>query len=552
MVKVNMATSHPCRPVLTASASLQRAFERDGPKGPIKICLAGKYFLYLHCNRKIIPLMNMLKKLIIITFLILPEILLAQNINTFLTLEQAIGLARVNSPAAGVAELNFMARYWSYRSYKAEFLPAINLSANIGNYNRSMVEVRDYETGQVKYVANNSLSNDISLSIDQKISGTGGTVSLSSSLSRLDQFNYKDKIYNSTPVSIRYHQPIRAFNSLKWKKKTEPLEYEKAKRIYLESMHDITIQTTNSFFSVLSAQTNLNNKLKKLNDTKRLYEIAKKRFDIGRIPKSELLQLELALINAEIGIGDSKIAKEMALFNLKIYLGVSKNTIIELTPPQDMPEISLDYDFVLDRALNNSSHEIALKLKAIQAQRSVAQAKGDRGIQISFNANLGYSQTSEKFGDVYSNLLGRQLAGLSITLPIFDWGLSKGRVRMAEAEQQVVLNEIEEAKLRFDQDIYQKVLKFNNQTNECRAAKKAIDIATERLEMMIDRFENGSVDVTELNQAQEEIESTKNSYIGQLNTFWSNYYEIEKLSLYDYLKRVDFNTDFDKIIDEQK
>ena len=68
-----------------------------------------------------------------------------------------------------------MSQYWSFRSYKAQLLPSLNLSGNLGNYNRSLVDVRDPETGRISYVANNTLSNDLSVYINQKIALTGGT-----------------------------------------------------------------------------------------------------------------------------------------------------------------------------------------------------------------------------------------------------------------------------------------------------------------------------------------------------------------------------------------
>ena len=136
-----------------------------------------------------------------------------------MTLEEAIGIAYTRSPQAQMVQLTFMSQYWSFRSYKAQLLPSLNLSGNLGNYNRSLVEVRDPDDGRISYVANNTLSNTLSVRINQNIAPTGGKVSLYTSLDRLDQFTYHTKIYNSTPVSISYTQPLRSFNSLKWQKK---------------------------------------------------------------------------------------------------------------------------------------------------------------------------------------------------------------------------------------------------------------------------------------------------------------------------------------------
>ena len=140
-----------------------------------------------------------------------------------LTLPSAIQTAQQQSYDAMVARLSFMSQYWSYRSFKAELLPAVNLSGNLLQFDRSMVEARNFDDGRISYVENNSMTNSLSLSVDQNIVALGGKLSVQSYLYRLDQFSYDSKIYNSRPIRLRYTQPIRAYNSLKWQKKTAPL-----------------------------------------------------------------------------------------------------------------------------------------------------------------------------------------------------------------------------------------------------------------------------------------------------------------------------------------
>ena len=55
-----------------------------------------------------------------------------------ISLDDAIGLAQQQSYEAMVARLSFMSQYWSYRSFRAELLPAVNLSGGLLQYNRSM------------------------------------------------------------------------------------------------------------------------------------------------------------------------------------------------------------------------------------------------------------------------------------------------------------------------------------------------------------------------------------------------------------------------------
>ncbi|MFR9538464.1 MAG: TolC family protein [Rikenellaceae bacterium] len=476
----------------------------------------------------------------------------AQIVPKRMTLDRAISIAHESSSSAQIVELSFMLQYWSYRSYKAELLPSVNLDGYVGGYDRSNVEVRNSETGEINYVANNTLTNYLTLSLDQEIALTGGTVSVSTSLTRLDQFDYNNILYNSVPFSITYTQPLRSFNTLKWQKKTAPLTYENAKRSFLESMESITINTATYFFAVLSAQTTHNNNVDNNRDTRRLYEIAKRRFEeLGTITKSELLQLELAMLNSEISMSDSQIALESARFTLAMYMGVGEDRNFELVPPTSVPDVVLDYDFVLDRALANSSHETSQQLEELSADMDVAQAKADRGIQIQLGANLGMSNTAYSLPGVYRSPADQEIVGISISMPIFDWGMSKGQIKMAEAERAVILTQNEQEEIEFRQDIRMKVLEFNNRVRQCSASLSAQRVARERYEITLERFENGSVTVTDLNTAQDELNSANDEYVSQLTSYWSAYYEIRQLSLYDYIQNIDINAEFDKIIENQ-
>ena len=112
----------------------------------------------------------------------------AQSLNRKMTLTDVIYTAHEQSPSALVAKHNFLGNYWAYRSYKAQFLPSLNLGATLGNFNRSLMALQNSETGNIKYVENNNMRNNLTLSLDQNIALTGGKVSVFTQLNRLDQY----------------------------------------------------------------------------------------------------------------------------------------------------------------------------------------------------------------------------------------------------------------------------------------------------------------------------------------------------------------------------
>lgn len=465
-----------------------------------------------------------------------------------LTLESAIRIAQENSYDAMVAKYSFMASYWTYRSFKAQLLPSMNLNGGLLNFDHSLVSVRNYEDGQVAYVNNNSMNNYLTLSVDQQIVATGGTVSLQSYLYRLDQFDYNQTTYNSQPLRISYTQPLKSFNSLKWEKKTAPIEYQIAQKAYASSMQDVTIRVTSLFFNVLSAQSDYKQSVSTLKDREALLDIAKARLNLGTTTKSEVLQMELSVLNARMSVNKNKQNLDDVMYNMFSYLRVSDYNDAELIPPYSVPEIILSVDEVIQRAITNSSHTLEQKQQMLEAEKSLAQAKSNKGLQMTIRGEVGFTQTANAFADAYKNPMDNEIVGLTLSLPIFDWGVSRGRVKMAQARLEVVRTQQEQAHLDYVQALRKKVLQFNLQPIQCRDALRAQEIAEERYEIMRKRFETGSVSVTDLNTAQQEMESAKYQYINQLNTFWNDYYSLQKSTLYDWIKKQDIEYEYERLV----
>lgn len=470
----------------------------------------------------------------------------AQNV----TLENVIMIAQENSLDAQIARFSFMSSYWQYRSFKAQLLPSVNLNGILGNFNHSVVEARDYETGKVNQVNNNTMTNCLTLSLDQQLAATGGTISLQSYLYRLDQFSYNEKTYNSQPFKISYAQSLRSFNNLKWEKKTAPVEYQIAERKYISALEDVKIKAIALFFNVLAAQSEYKQSLATVTDREKLYEISRSRLKLTTTTKGDVLQMELSLLNANMAVKKNKIALDEAMYALFSYLHISDYAQAELAPPFQVPDLLINVDDVLQKAVTNSSHSLEQKLQLLVAKKTLAQAKSSKGMQITLSSELGFTKTAQTFGAVYRNLMDNEIIGLTVSLPIFDWGVSKGKVKMAQAQLDVVKTQIEQNHLDYLQELKKKVIQFNIQPMQCRDAQRAQEIAEERYEITRKRFETGAISVTDLNTAQQEMESAKAQYIKQLQSFWNDYYSLQKSTLFDWQNHRNLTVDFDKVINQ--
>lgn len=467
------------------------------------------------------------------------------------SLNDAIRIAQQNSYDAQLARFSFMSSYWAYKSFRAELLPSMSLTGGLMNFNHSKVEARNADDGKINYVDNNSLANSLSLSVDQQIASLGGTLSLQSYLYRLDQFDYKMTTYNTLPLKLSYSQPLRTYNELKWRKKTEPKEYEKAKKVYLESIEDVAIQAATLYFQAISAQSNYVQNVSKYKDFLELYEISKKRLDLGTITKGDLLQLELSMLNTKVEVNNSKVKWDDSLFDLFSYLRVTDYEGVTLTPPDIVMDMVLNADEVLRQAMQNSSHVIEQDLNMLSAEENLAKTKSAKGIQVQLNAEVGFNRTADGFAAAYRKLQDNEIVGVTVTLPIFDWGVQKGKVMVAKSNLELAKTRREQATSDYIQKVKREVLQFSFQGEQCRTSMRANEISRERYDITKKRFEMGNISVTELNTALQELEAAKAQYIDQLRSYWTYYYTLRRYTLYDWVGHRPLSADFDAIVQQK-
>ena len=490
----------------------------------------------------------MTKKLTL-TLLLTLTVLSTGSAQEYMTLSDAIRTARTQSVEALEAKQAFVSTYWAYRSYRASRLPSVYMYGNLMNFDRSLTLLQNPEDGTLKYVSSNNLQNGVGLEINQNITFTGGTLSVSSDLSRIDQFGgNKSLTWYSRPVTVSYYQPLFTYNQFKWDKKIEPKAYEKGKRDYLGSMEAVTINVVYAYHNLLLAK--MNNEISQSNfeNSGNMLKIAKERLQLGDVTKADYLQLELRMLNDSIAINETEVMVREAQMTLNSLLGFDESFEVVPALEEELPDIQMDYDLVMSKSLDNSSFSLNNELSLLNAESAVARAKASRGFSFSLNARFGMSQTGPEFPQAYKDLLDQEVVGVTFSIPIFDWGLGKGKVQKAKAAQEVVKAQVQQSENDYRRQVFTAVSQFNNQRQQCMVSRRAMNIAKERYELTMHRFKEGNATVTDLNMAQTENDSAFRQYISDVSNFWAFYYQLRQCTLYDFIKGEDLEIDVNEMI----
>jgi outer membrane protein TolC len=407
------------------------------------------------------------------------------------------------------------------------------LYGNLPGYSKTFREVLQpngtIEFQPVKY--NNSALN---LALSQSIAQTGGTIFGTTQLQRFDDFDRQTILYNGVPYALGYAQPLWRYNPLKWDQKIEPLKYNESKQAYIESLEQISIKANNYFFDLLLAQVNLQIAETNFINTQNILRIANEKFDMGKVSRNEILQLQLEQLKAQKAVGIAKRDKEIATLNLRSYIGLQSTDKISLSLPMASINMFVDTAKVVAEAYENRSDAIGFMRRVSEAKRDVAKAKGDNGLNATLTARLGFSKSARSLGKVYESPLNQQAIQLEFDIPILDWGRSKSRMKTAEANKQFTEYAVEQDKQNFTQEIYTQVTLFELMKDQLLLTAKADSIASEKYQIAKERYVLGNLSITDLSIAFQENDQAKRDYIYALRDFWRAYYQLRYLSLYDF------------------
>lgn len=472
----------------------------------------------------------MKKTILLLCFLLSISIFSQKQI----TLEEAIKIAQKNSPDYKALLNQNQASYWRFRNYKASFLPQLRLDATLPQYSNS-TNRQTNDSGQDVFVRSNQSRIDGNLSLNQNIALTGGTISLSSQLERVDVYGTNATTgFRVIPFSINYSQNSLFYNQFKWDKKIEPLLYEEAKRGFIENMEQISLNTSRRYFALLKAQVQSRIAISNLSNQDTLFQISKGRFKMGKIAENDLLQIELSVLNSKNGVTTNEINYKRSSQNLSRYLSLETENLV-LDIPKELSIFTVTVKKAIEEAKNNRKAVIEFRRKRLQAEKEVAQVKGSNRLRLRLNANFGISQQGTVFNDLFQNYNQQQNVSLSLGMPILDWGVSKSRRKLVEANKDLVNTNIEQDEQEFEQEIYLHVLNWQNQRNFLKTAKKAQEIAIKRYEITKKRFVLGKITITDLNLALQEKDRSVLQYLNSLEKFWVDYYTLRRLTLYDFI-----------------
>lgn len=458
-----------------------------------------------------------------------------QHPSRHMTLDEAIDAACDSSLTAFRNKNMYLSSYWEFRSYRARRLPALAMELTPAAYRRYMTQRYDWENNIDVFRPQKSYEAYAGLNLSQNFDPLGGKFYIKTSLDYLRNFGEtRTTQYSSVPVRIGYSQELVGFNPLKWERRIEPLKFEKAKKELLYNMELLAEQTVSAFFNLALAQTKYELAVKTKANADTLYAVGERRFALASISQADLLTLRLDKINSNNEVENSQIALQKAqqTFNLLIGQDLNANVFVEI--PTFLPEIEPDWQIAVSYAKENNPELLAQRQEVLEARRDVSKAKVESVLNASLDVSVGFNQISDDIGRVYKSPMRSDLVSVTLTIPLLDWGMRHGRLNMARNNMSVTQIAAEQQEQAVEEDVLMTIRNFSAQKALIASAQEAVEIARIAFEQTSQRFILGKADINTLTLAQNRQQTANTNYILALQNYWTSYYRLRRLTLFDF------------------
>ena len=464
-----------------------------------------------------------------------------------LTLQASIDLAKEKSYTMRNLQENLKIAEYNLKSATSSLKTHIDLSLTMPEFNQT-VRTWDDTTG-VSFYSVKRMDYGGMVTVTQPLI-TNGNIYWETSLNSYDDMYNQDRS-STFNTRLRLRQPIDAlygYNAIRSSLKSARLDYERTNKSLRREELNLVYRVSSSYYNLLSLQRSTEIALLDYERQTEANEIAQNKYASGLIREVDALQMEVDLAEAQNSYEMALINQESAINSFKELLGIELTDSVVLKDELKYSIITIDAEKAVEYALKNRTELRERDIAIEQQQMSIRQQKAQGMVRGYFDAYVqktgtSMSDMSTTYGSTIQNsaadFMDRPVnygVGLTISVPLLDWGENKARVRAAEARQRQNYLAKEELERSIETETRNSVAQLNNNLKRLQLLEKNVVIAEKSFAITLQRFTDGDIDSQTLALERNRLNSAYRNHLSAYIAYQLSLADIMRKTLYDFEK----------------
>lgn len=453
-----------------------------------------------------------------------------------ITLEESLQVAESNSPSMKRTRLSLVRSQENLNAQNASLKSQFSLSVNPIGYNQN----REFNDLISQWNTTKTTESFGLFTISQPIVLTDARVSLN------NRFGYKDSYSEYTQkttkgfsnrLSLSLDQPLFTYNRTKLQLKELELALENAQLNYAIQLLALERQVTQAFYYVYQQQQSLDIAYQAFKNMQQSHDVIMNKVDAGISAREEMFQAELNLATTRSDYENKQVSLENAKDDFKILIGMSMYEDFVVLPNIEVDTVQVDIGFAIDQGLSSRmelrQREISIETSEFDLIQTMAlnEFKGSLGVTV------GLFGDNEKFGNVYQNPTDNETVSLSLTIPLWDWGERKSRIKATEASIETANISLEEEQNNIILSVRKVYRNLLNLQNQIEIARQSVTNAQLTYDLNLEKYRNGDLTGMDLNIYQNQLSEKQLSYTNSLISYKLELLNLKIQTLYDFEKK---------------
>lgn len=466
-----------------------------------------------------------------------------------LDLESSIQLAKSQNIRMLILQERLNMAEYDLKAATSSLRTQVNLNMTLPQYTETIRQWEDSLGISFYAVRQNQISSN--LFINQPLP-TDGILYVRSGFQNLTDYNADDRLAQITS-SIGLRQPLSAiygYNNIRSAHKQAELAYELSLKQLKREELNLVYEVSLTFYTLLSYFERLNIARLGLSRQQEAWEIAQSKYTAGLIREVEALQMEVDLGEAtnNFDMAQFNYISQLSLFKENLGIDLSDSVVVQSDLRYN--HVFVDVEEALKMALDNRfelrESEIQIEIQKMEIRRRKAAGMISGDVLLNYNF-IGVNKSKlavpleTAYNNTWQNLMDRPGSfgvGLTINIPILDWGRNKATVKASEAVLSQYQYQMEGNKVSIERDIRTTIDRLHNSLKRLQLLEKTLEVAEKSFEISRQRYASGDINSQAMALERERLNT---AYVSRLESFITY-----KLMLSDLMRKTFY--DFEKDI----
>lgn len=453
-----------------------------------------------------------------------------------LTIDRSVGYAVENSPDMKQTELALVQSQERLNVQRARLKSQFAVTLNPFEYEKT----NRFDQQTSEWFLNESASSGGILSIRQRILPTDGELSLVNRFSY--DYSFTESAFAVDPLSktfnnrlyLEFTQPIFTYNRTRMELEKVELEYEASLLRYLLMKLALERNVAREFYMVYSNQMRLNIAREELTNNQESYNIINNKVEGGLLALEELYQAEVNLATSHSNVYTAELNLQNSMDQFKVLIGLPLEEEVVIAAEITADTVLVDQQMAIEHALNNRMELREREIDMENADFNLVQARSTNEFAGSVTASFGVQGNNEAFTELFETPTNTPAIGLSLSIPIFDWGERKSEIKAAEAGLKSSKISYEIEKIDIEVNIRAAVRSLTNLENQIRIQEMTVENAQLAYDINLERYRNGDLTSLDLGIYQNQLSDTKMALTNAIIDYKNELLNLKIQALYDF------------------